>query len=303
MSVRSALEALSQLEGVQVIADAPLSQCTTYRIGGPADIMATADTYAGLTGLLRVLQSHQVPWAVLGKGSNILAADGGYRGCIVRLGREFQRISADGTLITAGSAVLLTKLVNETLSRELSGLECCAGIPGTVGGAISMDAGSRHQWIGRVVRDVVTYRPGQGMVRYMGADVEWGYRWCSIPRNEIVLETTLELVPSTKQAVADEMNRRMARRRATQPIGKPCCGSVFKNPGDRSVGALLDSCDLKGLRIGDASVSTKHANFVVNEGGATAVDVVSLIDAMHDAVKGRYGIDLTPEVKFLGFEG
>ena len=303
MSVRSALEALSQLEGVQVIADAPLSQCTTYRIGGPADIMATADTYAGLTGLLRVLQSHQVPWAVLGKGSNILAADGGYRGCIVRLGREFQRISADGTLITAGSAVLLTKLVNETLSRELSGLECCAGIPGTVGGAISMDAGSRHQWIGRVVRDVVTYRPGQGMVRYMGADVEWGYRWCSIPRNEIVLETTLELVPSTKQAVADEMNRRMARRRATQPIGKPCCGSVFKNPGDRSVGALLDSCDLKGLRIGDASVSTKHANFVVNEGRATAQDVVLVMNQMHDAVQQRYGINLVPEVKFLGFEG
>jgi len=303
VSVRSALEALSQLEGVQVIADAPLSQCTTYRIGGPADIMATADTYAGLTGLLRVLQSHQVPWAVLGKGSNILAADGGYRGCIVRLGREFQRISADGTLITAGSAVLLTKLVNETLSRELSGLECCAGIPGTVGGAISMDAGSRHQWIGRVVRDVVTYRPGQGMVRYMGADVEWGYRWCSIPRNEIVLETTLELVPSTKQAVADEMNRRMARRRATQPIGKPCCGSVFKNPGDRSVGALLDSCDLKGLRIGDASVSTKHANFVVNEGRATAQDVVLVMNQMHDAVQQRYGINLVPEVKFLGFEG
>lgn len=303
MSVRSALEALSQLEGVQVIADAPLSQRTTYRIGGPADILATADTYVGLTGLLRVLEGHQVPWAVLGKGSNILAADGGYRGCIVRLGREFQRISTDGTLITAGSAVLLTKLVNETLSKELSGLECCAGIPGTVGGAISMDAGSRHQWIGRAVRDVVTYRPGQGMVRYMGTDVEWGYRWCSIPRNEIILETTLELVPSTKQAVADEMNRRMARRRATQPIGKPCCGSVFKNPGDRSVGALLDSCDLKGLRIGDASVSTKHANFVVNEGRASAQDVVQVMNQMHDAVLQRYGIDLIPEVKFLGFEG
>ena len=303
MSVRKAVMALKALEGAEVIEDAPLSQCTTYRIGGPADILLTVHTYAALVGSLRALAQEEVPWVVLGKGSNILAADTGYRGCVVRLGREFSKISVDGDVITAGSAVMLTKLVNETLSRELSGLECCAGIPGTVGGAISMDAGSRHQWIGRVVRDVVAYRPGSGMVRYLGSDIEWGYRWCSIPRNEIILEATLQLTPSTKQAVADEMNRRMARRRATQPIGKPCCGSVFKNPGDRSVGALLDSCGLKGLRVGGALVSQKHANFVVNDNRATAIDVVQVMNHMHDAVQERYGIDLVPEVKFLGFEG
>lgn len=303
MSVLNAARILAATEGVEVSEDLALAQCTTYRIGGPADLVATAHTYAGLVRIVRVLTEQGVPWVVLGRGSNVLAADAGYRGCVIRLGREFSRISADGCVLTSGSAVLLPKLVNESLSRELSGLESCAGIPGTVGGAVSMDAGSRHEWIGRVVRDVVTYKPGVGMRRHLGPEVEWGYRWCSIPSDEIILEATFELTPSTKQTVAAEMNRRMARRRATQPIGKPCCGSVFKNPGDRSVGALLDSCGVKGMRAGGACVSDRHANFVVNEGGATAVDVVSLIDAMHDAVKGRYGIDLTPEVKFLGFEG
>ena len=303
MSIRKAWMALQAQEGTEVIENAPLSQCTTYRIGGPADLLVTAHTYAALVGALRTLSKEEVPWVVLGKGSNILASDEGYRGCVIRLGREFSRISVDGDVITSGSAVMLPKLVNETLSRELSGLECCAGIPGTVGGAISMDAGSRHQWIGRVVRDVVTYRPGAGMVRHLGSDIEWGYRWCSIPRDEIILEATMQLTPSTKQAVADEMNRRMARRRATQPIGKPCCGSVFKNPGDRSVGALLDSCDLKGLQVGGAQVSEKHANFVVNNGRASAIDVVQVMNRMHEAVQERYGINLVPEVKFLGFEG
>ena len=303
MSVLRAYKRLGQTEGVEVTAEASLAQCTTYRIGGPADLLVTANSYAGLLRTIRLLQEEGVPWVILGRGSNVLAADGGYRGCVVRLGREFQRMSVDGNSITAGAGVLLPQLVNESLSKQLSGLECCAGIPGTVGGAVSMDAGSRHHWIGRVIRDVVTLQPGCGMVRHDGAQIEWGYRWCSIPSDQIILEATFDLLPSDKQTIAAEMNRRMARRRASQPIGKPCCGSVFKNPGDRSVGAMLDSCGLKGVSEGKARVSERHANFVVNEGGATAVDVVRLINRMHEAVKERFGVDLTPEVKFLGFEG
>jgi UDP-N-acetylmuramate dehydrogenase len=244
-----------------------------------------------------------MPWVVLGKGSNILAADDGYRGCVIKLGREFSHMQVDGCLITAGAAVMLPKLVNESLTQRLSGLESCAGIPGTVGGAVSMDAGSRHEWIGRCVHDVVTYRPGEGMRRYEGHEVEWGYRRCSIPGNEIILEATFELRPSTREAIANEMNRRMARRRATQPIGKPCCGSVFRNPADRAVGALLEDCGLKGYTVGGACVSDVHANFVINRGNATAIDVVRVMNHMHDEVKAKFGIDLTPEVKFLGFEG
>lgn len=303
MSVLRAFKALSTTEGLSVAADVALASCTTYRIGGPADLVAVANTYAGLVSLFRVLEAEQVPWVILGRGSNVLASDAGYRGCVVRLGSEFDRIQVEGTTISAGAGVLLARLVNKSLSEELSGLECCAGIPGTVGGALSMDAGSRHEWIGRAVRDVVTYRPGAGMRRYLASDIEWGYRWTTIPSDEIILEATFELTRSTKAAVASEMNRRLARRRATQPTGKPCCGSVFKNPGDRSVGAMLEGCQLKGYRVGQAAVSDRHANFVVNEGGARAADVLAVINHMHGQVQERYGVDLTTEVKFLGFEG
>ena len=303
MSTLRAYKELCELSGLDVSQDVRLAQLTTYRVGGPCDLLVVAHSYPALLHALRTLRSCCVPWVVLGRGSNILASDAGYRGCVVLLGREFSRIAVDGNLVTAGAAVMLTKLVNESLTRELSGLECCAGIPGSVGGAISMDAGSRHEWIGRVVRDVVTLDVRRGMRRYQGNEIEWGYRYTSIPRDQVILEATFELTPSTRAAVADEMNRRMARRRATQPTGRPCCGSVFKNPGDRSVGALLDACGVKGLRVGGAKVAEKHANFVLNEGNATAADVVSVMGQMHDRVQERFGLDLTPEVKFLGFEG
>lgn len=299
----SRLETLATAADVDVQFDAKLSSCTTYRIGGEADALVTVHSYQMLNHVIRALMDIEMPWVVLGKGSNVLASDDGYRGCVIRLGREFSRMQVEGSLITAGAAVPLAKLVNETLTQRLSGLESCAGIPGTVGGAVSMDAGSRHEWIGRSVHDVVTYRPGVGMQRYERHQIEWGYRWCSIPGDEIILEASFELKPSTREAIANEMNRRMARRRATQPIGKPCCGSVFRNPPDRSVGALIEDCGLKGYTVGGASVSNMHANFVVNNGNATAIDVVQVMNHVHDEVKEHYGIDLTPEVKFLGFEG
>ena len=302
MSTDTAYLALTGIGGLEVTRDRRLSQLTTYRIGGPADLAVVAHDYQGLARAVRTLEAEGVPWVVLGRGSNVLAADAGYRGCVITLGREFMRMQVEGSLISAGAAVLLSRLVNETITRELSGLECCAGIPGTVGGALSMDAGTRHEWIGRVVRDVVTFDVASGMRRHLGCEVEWGYRYTSLPPHEIILEATFELIPSTRDAVAAEMNQRLARRRATQPGGRPSCGSVFKNPGDRSVGALLDACDLKGFRVGGACVAQEHANFVLNTGGATANDVVSVMTQMHDAVKDRFGIELAPEVKFLGFE-
>ena len=166
-----------------------------------------------------------------------------------------------------------------------------------------MDAGSRHTWIGRAVRDVVTLNVKEGMRRYRGNEIEWGYRYTSIPSNEIILEATFELAPSTRNAIANEMNRRIARRRASQPMSRRTCGSVFKNPGDRSVGELIESCGLKGLRIGDAHIAEEHANFILNDGRATAADVIALMGRMYDEVHQRYDIELMPEVKFLGFEG
>lgn len=301
MSVFNAYIALSGAIDGEVRRDVPLARHTTYRIGGPAALMVTANTYHALVRTLEVLAQERVDWVVLGRGSNVLAADEGYRGCVVRLGREFSRMAFDGACVTAGAAVPMASLVRETLSRSLTGLEFCVGIPGTVGGAVAMDAGTRHEWVGSVVRDVVTLRPGQGMRRYQAPEVEWGYRWTSLPADEIILEATLSLAEGDKEAMARDMDARLARRSRTQPLGRPSCGSVFRNPGDQSVAQLIDQAGLKGYRVGGAAVSDQHANFIVNEGGATARDVMAVMTHVHDTVEREYGIDLTTEVKCLGF--
>lgn len=302
MSVPNAFRDLSGAIDGEVVRDEPLARRTSYRIGGPAALSVTADTYAALLRTIEVLERERVSWVVLGRGTNVLVSDRGYRGCVVRLGKEFSRVShEEGGQVSAGAAVRLPGLVRECQRRGLSGLEFCVGIPGTVGGAVSMDAGTRHEWIGRRVSSVVTLRPGHGLRRLSGDEVEWGYRSCSIPAGEIILEATFTLARSDPRLVAQEMDARLSRRAQRQPLGKPSCGSVFKSPPDHVAGQLIEGCGLKGYAVGGAQVSDLHANFVVNNGGATAGDVVAVMHKMHDEVLSRYGIDLVPEVKYLGF--
>lgn len=301
MSVFNAYMQLSGAIDADVYRDEALSRRTSLRIGGPAALLVVAHTYTALAHTLEVLEREDVAWTVLGKGTNVLCSDRGYRGCVICLGREFSRISADGQSITAGAAVLTSKLVNVALTSSLSGLECLAGIPGTVGGAIAMNAGSRDEWIGSAVRDVVIARPGKGMVRLAASDIEWAYRRTSLGRDDIVLEASFDLEPAEKGAVARRMEALLKRRKLTQPIGVPTCGSVFKNPGDASVGALIEQCGLKGAVHGGARISNVHANFIVNENGASADDVCALMEAMRDGVYDKHGIELEPEVRFLGF--
>lgn len=302
MSVFNAYMALSGAVDAEVLRGERLSRRTTLRVGGPASLFVTAHDYAALRRTIEVLDRERVEWVVLGRGSNVLASDEGFDGCVVKLGREFSRVSVgEGGLVSAGAGAPLSSLVSQTLKKGLSGLECCVGIPGSVGGAVSMDAGSRHEWIGSRVSDVVTLRPGVGLRRYEGSEVEWGYRWCSLPAGEVILEASLRLDPSTREEVSAEMERRLASRRSTQPMGQPSCGSVFKNPGTRSAGALIDSCGLKGYAVGGARVSDLHANFIVNAGGATATDVARVMAHLRECVVQRHGIELEPEVKCLGF--
>ena len=302
MSVFNAYMTLSGAVDADVRRDERLSRHTTYRIGGPAALFVAAHSYAALARTLSVLAAEGVEWVILGKGSNLLVADEGYDGCVITLDGEFSRHSfgEDGTL-TAGAGASLARLVNDALKAGLSGLEPCAGIPGTLGGAVSMNAGTRREWIGGLVRDVVVLRPGEGMHRYAGGEIEWGYRSTSLPTSEIILEATLELEPASPERTAEALDARLRRRRECQPLGAPSCGSVFRNPAGQSVGALIESCGLKGATCGGAQISLEHANFIVNRGGATAADVISLISRAHDAVRDRFGIDLLCEVKLLGF--
>ena len=164
-----------------------------------------------------------------------------------------------------------------------------------------MNAGTRHDWIGKAVRDCVVLKPGKGLVRYDASEIEWGYRYTTFAPDEIILEATFALTASNRPKVALGMDTLLQRRRNTQPTGQLCCGSVFKNPGSRSAGALIEECGLKGVTEGGAQISDIHANFIVNIGNATASDVIALMRRAHDAVQEKFDIDLQPEVKLLGF--
>lgn len=303
MSVFNAYMSLSGATDADVLRDEKLSRRTSYRIGGPARLLVLVHSFAALGKIVDVLAEEHVDWVILGKGSNVLASDAGYDGAVIVLDDEFARVSVDAEqgIVTAGAGALLSKVVAEAAKAELTGLEFCVGIPGTVGGAVSMDAGTRREWIGRCVRDFVVYRPGEGLHRYEGHEIEWGYRCTSIPTSEIILEATLALGHGQKAKISADMESRLSRRRRTQPMGKPTCGSVFRNPLDGSAGQLIEASGCKGLSSGRAQVSTEHANFIVNNGGATASDVLSLIQLMHDSVLASSGVDLRCEVKLLGF--
>ena len=302
MGLYNAYMALSGAVNAEVLRDECMSRRTTWRIGGPAALLVRADDLPALKRTISVLAREGVDWVVLGKGSNVLVSDEGYDGCVIVLGSGFSRVMPDAgaATISTGAGALLSKVVSEARKRGLSGLECCAGVPGTLGGAVSMNAGTRDEWIGRSVRDLVTLTPDGSLRRYGGADVEWGYRYTSLPSDEVVLEATLSLTRSDPTLIAADMERRISRRRRTQPMGKPSCGSVFRNPPGQSVGRLLDECGLKGYSVGGAQVSEVHANFIVNNGGATASDVVAVMRHMFNRVREVHGIELAPEVKLLG---
>lgn len=303
MGLFNAIMALSGAADIDIIEDERMSRHTTYRVGGPASLFVTCQSYHGLRRAVDVLSREEIPWVLLGRGSNILVSDAGYQGAVIVLDREFQRtaIADDGVHVTVGAATVLSRLVNEMMSRGLSGLEFAVGIPGTLGGAVSMNAGTRREWIGQLVESLVTYVPGEGLRYYDHDDIYWGYRETGLPGSEIVLEATLVLKPGNKDDIRERMERYLSRRRRSQPIGKASCGSVFRNPPEKSVGAMIDDCGLKGFSVGGAEVSPVHANFIVNNGSATAKDVLSVIQHVHAKVKETYGVELQPEVKFLGF--
>lgn len=286
-----------------VLENEKLARHTSYRIGGPASLVVTCHSYHALNRAIETVNAEGVPWVILGRGSNILVSDDGYRGVVIMLGREFGRTvaSEDGCSLAVGASTVLMRVVNDAYARGLSGLEFAVGIPGTIGGAINMNAGTRSEWIGSVVKDVVTYRPGAGLRHYDQEDIAWGYRRCGLPAGEIVLEATLGLSPAPKQDISAKMDRYLSRRRRTQPMAAASCGSVFRNPPDASAGKLIEDCGLKGFCIGGAEVSTVHANFIVNKGTATAADVLKVIRTVRGKVRETYGVELQTEVKFLGF--
>ena len=321
MSLFNAYMSLSGALDCEVARSECLARHTSYRIGGPADLYLICHSVSALQRAIRILDREEVRWVVMGGGSNVLVSDEGFKGCVIRLGKGFAGIArsdaggdpSDGeanaepgesnvSRITVGAATSLPRLVNDAMREGHSGLEMLVGVPGTLGGAITMNAGSRYEWIGSRVLSLVVLRPGEGLVRYSHDDIVWGYRSCSIPAGEVVLEAELELTHKDSKAISQDMERRLITKRSTQPITEASCGSVFRNPEQGgSVAMLVEELGLKGYSVGGARISEKHANFIVNTGNATAEDVIGIIRHVHEQVKEGYGIDLQTEVRFLGF--
>ena len=289
----------AQLVGVVKRAE-PMARHTTFRIGGPAALYVECANLADLTLTIESCEAEGLDWTVLGRGSNVLASDEGYEGAIVVLGRDFKRHSVEDGHVRSGSGVSLAALVQAAFNIGLTGFEFAVGIPGTLGGALAMNAGSRDAWIGDIVESVTLYVPRRGLVALRGSEVAWGYRRTDLPARGIIVEASLALRPGDRDQIRRTMEASLRRRKRTQPIGVANAGSVFVNPEGDSAGRLIESLGLKGASVGGATVSDVHANFIVNTGGATAADVLELVGRVRQSVEDAYGIELRPEIRFLG---
>ena len=281
----------------------PMARHTMYRIGGPARFYVQVASVGALMRVVEVCERNGMPWIVVGRGSNLLVADEGFPGVIITLGRDFRtcRFDESTNRFYVGAGVPLSSVVQEAFRHSLAGFEFAVGTPGTIGGALRMNAGSRDEWIGERVVSVTTFSAQAGLIRRAGSEVLWDYRSSSFDAGDIIVECELSVEPADPFYIRGKMEASLTRRKQTQPLRDPTCGSVFKNPEGHSAGALIEEAGLKGMRQGGAQVSEVHANFIVNTGSATACDVKELIERVQAKVRDAYGIDLQPEVRFIGF--
>ena len=292
---------LAPIDGLVLTPGADLSRLSTFRIGGPADLLVEAHDEVALRGLLATVARVGAPLQLLGLGSNMLLPDEGLRGVVVRLAGEFKRVSVDGTRVTAGAAVTLARVARDTATAGLSGLEPLAGFPSTLGGAVFMNAGCYGTEIVDLLVEVRVCDLA-GELRVIGPrDLGAGYRSTILQRTgEMVLGAVFQLAPGDPEASLALIEELNARRWSSLPSGNPNVGSIFRNPPGDHAGRLIDECGLKGRSSGAARISPKHGNVIVNEGGARAGEVLDLMVAARRAVEERFGVCLEPEVVLAG---
>lgn len=279
----------------------PLAPHTTWKIGGPADVLLIPDTKEQLIEAVKLLHRHQTPWIVLGRGSNMLVSDKGIRGIVIKLGPVLDTVRFDGDVIYAGGAYSFIKLSVMAGKEGLTGLEFAGGIPGTVGGAVYMNAGAHGSDVSRILLRAEVLLPTGELVTMQQADFEYGYRHSLLQKEPgIVTEAVFQLKYGDRKEIAGAMAAYKDRRKRTQPLPLACAGSVFRNPEGHFAAKLIETAGLKGYRVGEAEVSPLHANFIVNTGQATAKDVLTLIEQVQRIVWETYAVKLVPEVLVVG---
>jgi UDP-N-acetylmuramate dehydrogenase len=290
----------------EVIFDAPMAQRTSLRVGGPCDALFRPADAEDLAGALRLLRGAGVPWLAIGGGANTLVGDRGIRGCVVRIGPEFAPEQVEpvegGALVTLPAGASNQRVVGVMREEGLWGAEFLSGIPGSAGGAATMNAGTKMGEM-KDVMDAVEVATPEGARWIPAAELRYAYRTSHLPEGAVITRVRIRLkrgTPSELASAAERMEKDRDYRKRTQPLTLPNCGSVFRNPEGDFAGRLIEVCGLKGRRIGGASWSEVHANFIVNLGGATARDVRALIELAQAQVKGKFNVQLEPEVRFVG---
>jgi UDP-N-acetylmuramate dehydrogenase len=295
-------EALQAIFGERVRFDESLAPYTSWKIGGPADALATAQNEGELAELMRLCLRRKLPWWIIGGGSNVLVGDGGVRGIVLRLAGNFAAVTVrsdgdSGVAVEAGASAGMALVTAKAASAGAAGIGSLAGIPGTIGGSLRMNAGTDRE-MGDFVRHVWVQSPSRPEPH--SVSVRYLYRRATLDPDVVVSRVTLAFPRADSRGVREEMQTRLVRRKRTQPVALPNAGSCFRNPAGGKAAQLIESVGAKGWREGGAEVSSLHANFINNVGGATARDVASLLARVRRAVFDRYGVELILEVHLVG---
>ena len=295
---------LKEIPGLRVKLAEPLARYASMKIGGPADYFIEVESSAALAQLLPLLKRHRTPICFLGNGSNVLISDRGVRGAVIRLAGDFKRAEwkeeGEAVRLEVGAACALTQLVREAARKGYAGLEFAEGIPGTVGGALVMNAGAYGSEFEKIVDGVEGIDSEGQMIRYSRKEMTFTYRDSHWPAGAVVTRVRMRLRKEEAAQVSSKVRALVAKRKSSQPSGYPNSGSMFRNPPGDFAGRLIEAAGLKGKRIGQAQISERHANFIVNLGGAKAEDVRRLMDLARAEVKKQFAVELAAEVRRLG---
>jgi UDP-N-acetylmuramate dehydrogenase len=289
-----------QLPALELRRDEPMSGHTTFRVGGPAKLMALPKTEEELVTAVRLAREHGVEPLLIGNGSNVLVDDAGLDAFVIQTCPGLSWCQTDGTRLSAGSGILMAALAAQAARHALTGLEFAHGIPGTLGGGVTMNAGAYDGEMRQVVESVRALDRCGEIITFSAQKCEFSYRHSAFSDGTyLILSATVKLTEGDPAAIRARMAELMARRKEKQPLEYPSAGSTFKRPEGHFAAALIDQCGLKGLSVGGAQVSAKHAGFIINTGTATCKDILDLMDAVRERVYRETGVELEPEVKYL----
>lgn len=304
MNFEKIVEELRELEIGDILEFEPMYKHTTYKVGGPVRIYAKVKDINSLQVLMKYIKENNIAYYIIGKGSNVLFGDKEFEGIVISLNEYFNQVTIHDNIIEADAGVSVIKLAQVAMKNSLSGLEFISGIPASVGGVVYMNAGAYKSEVSAVLEKAYILNDKLEVVEMGVEDLEFGYRHSILQQHDdwIVLKAQFKLMPGNKEEIKAVMDSRKQKRMQSQPWDRPSAGSVFRNHEDKAAWQFIDECKLRGYTIGHAKVSTKHSNFIINTGYASAKDIRDLIEHIQACVKEQFGVDLYTEVRFMNWE-